>query len=234
MILIVIPARSGSKGIKNKNLRFLNNKTLLNLTIDFSNNLEFEKFIIVSTDSKKYMNQAMKSGCKSWPLRSKEFSDDNALALDVWRYEWLRFEKYYGKKINQSIYLEPTSPFRSPEDIYQCIKTLKNKKIDCCFTVSEVPREFSPYKMFGKDKDANIKEIIPNSLNEKNSNRNILPKIYQRNGLCYAASRKRIIIQKKIVDLKKTTLIETTRKIINIDTLEQLKEARKLAKNENY
>lgn len=233
MILIIIPARSGSKGIKNKNLRLLNQKTLLNLTIDFCNNLRFEKFIIVSTDSKKYMNQAMKSNCKSWPLRSKILSDDNALALEVWRYEWLRFEEYCGKKINKSIYLEPTSPFRKPEDIYQCINHLNEKKIECCFTASEVPREYSPYKMFSKDEYSNIKEIIPNSINEKNSNRNLLPKIYQRNGLCYAASRERIIMQKKIIDIKKTKIIVTTRKIVNIDSLEQLQEARKLARTVN-
>ena len=123
MILIVIPARSGSKGIKNKNLRRINNKCLLNITIDFCNNLEFDKFILVSTDSSKYMHQALKSNCNRWPLRSKEFSDDKSLAVDVWRYEWLRFEEYLGKKIKKSIYLEPTSPFRNNDDIYGCINS---------------------------------------------------------------------------------------------------------------
>ena len=50
--------------------------------------------------------------------------------------------------------------------------------------------------MFSKDGDSNIIETIPNSINEKNFNRNLVPKIYQRNGLCYAASRERIVMQK--------------------------------------
>ena len=65
------------------------------------------------------------------------------LSFEVWRYEWLRFEKYFEK--NAKIYLfRTTSPFRQPEDIYQCINNLNVKNIECCFTASEVPREYSP------------------------------------------------------------------------------------------
>ena len=60
------------------------------------------------------MNHALKSNCEFWPLRAKEYSNDTALAVDVWRYEWFRFENHIGKEIKKSIYLEPTSPFRKP------------------------------------------------------------------------------------------------------------------------
>lgn len=230
MILIVIPARSGSKGIKNKNLRKLNNKSLLNNTIDFCHSLSFDKFILVSTDSKSYMNHALKSKCELWPLRAKKYSDDKSLALDVWRYEWLRFENYLGKEIKTSIYLEPTSPFRKPDDVYECLENLKDNQ-DCCFTCSEVPQEYSPYKMIKIGHDFKCTPLIPNSINEKNTNRQSLPKVYQKNGLCYAASRERVVIQRKIIYKEKTKSLITKRKVVNIDTIEQLKLARKMLKN---
>ena len=55
-ILAIIPARAGSKGIKNKNLQRIGNKTLVEYTIDQAKNSKYINTIGVSTDSKKIQN----------------------------------------------------------------------------------------------------------------------------------------------------------------------------------
>ena len=54
-VLIIIPARGGSKGIKLKNLRKINKKTLLQITIDFAKSLKFVDLITVSSDHPKIL-----------------------------------------------------------------------------------------------------------------------------------------------------------------------------------
>ena len=56
-VVCIIPARSGSKGIKNKNIKNFKKKPLIFYTIDFAKKLNFVDKIIFSTDSKKYLNQ---------------------------------------------------------------------------------------------------------------------------------------------------------------------------------
>ena len=66
--------------------------------------------------------------------------------------------------------------------------------------------------MFKKDKNSNLKPLIPNTLKEENTNRHQLPKIYYKNGLCYAASRERIVAQKKLLIIKKQHLLQLIEK----------------------
>ena len=72
-IIAIIPARSGSKGIKDKNIKLLNNKPLIHYSINAAKNSKFIDSIIVSTDSKKYADIALNCGAEVPFLRSKRF-----------------------------------------------------------------------------------------------------------------------------------------------------------------
>ena len=69
--LCIIPARQGSKGIKNKNIVKLNNKPLLIHSLDFAKKLKFIFKIVISTDSKKYLKLCKKNLFKIDSLRPK-------------------------------------------------------------------------------------------------------------------------------------------------------------------
>ena len=73
-ILAVIPARSGSKGIKNKNIKILNGKPLIYYTIKYAIKCNFIDHIIVSTDSKKYATISKKFGAEIPFIRKKKIS----------------------------------------------------------------------------------------------------------------------------------------------------------------
>ena len=120
--LAIIPARSGSKGIKNKNIRPFCGKPLIYYAIKEAKNCKFLDRIIVSTDSPKYAKIAEKYGAEVPFLRPAELSKDNSLIVDavVDAVRKLKErENYYPDYI---VLLQTTSPLRSSNDIRNCIK----------------------------------------------------------------------------------------------------------------
>ena len=87
--LAVIPARGGSKGIKNKNLQKVGNKSLLKRAIESS--LEFMD-VVVSTDSEEIKLEALKNGAKVPFLRPKELASDTAKSIDTAIHAVLQYE----------------------------------------------------------------------------------------------------------------------------------------------
>lgn len=106
-----ITARKGSRGIKNKNLRKINDKELILHTFDFAKTLRKKFFIHVSTDSKKIYNLAKKYNFFIDELRPKKLSGPFVETIDVIKYE---LNKHKRNKINftNALLLQPTVPFR--------------------------------------------------------------------------------------------------------------------------
>lgn len=95
--LAIIPARSGSKRLKDKNIKLLNGKPLLAYTIESARESGLFDEIMVSTDSEKYAEIARQWGANVPFLRSYELSNDTASSWDVVkdviiRYKNLGFE----------------------------------------------------------------------------------------------------------------------------------------------
>ena len=109
-MLCIIPARSGSKGIKNKNLRKIKkNKSLIELAFDIAKKSNLFDKIIVSTDSNYYKKYLKKKILINF-LRPKKLSGDNVNDLDLIKFELKRYQKYYKKKFDYVCLLQPTSP----------------------------------------------------------------------------------------------------------------------------
>ena len=145
--LCIIPARSGSKTIKNKNIYKFKNKELIYYSIKFSNSLNFVSKTIFSSDSQNYLKIAQKYGSKYNNLRPKSLSNDNSLTISLVRY-LLKLEK---KKLEYDfvLILQPTSPFRKYKDFENAYKLL-SKKYDTVLTVSEVDEHPLRMKVFNK------------------------------------------------------------------------------------
>ena len=122
--LIIIPARKGSKRIKNKNLVKILNKPLIKWTIDHAKSLEKRKFeIVVASDCAK-----IKKICLSENIffleRPKSISGDFTSMQEVIFYTYRKMNKKY----KYVILLQPTSPLRSSKLIYKGINILNKQK----------------------------------------------------------------------------------------------------------
>ena len=124
---VFIPARSGSKSIKNKNIKKICNVPLLAYSILAAKKLKFVNNIVVSSDSKKYLNIAKKYGCNLLHLRPKEFAKDKTSDLEVFK-DYLNYLK--KKNITPPklfVHLRPTAPQRSTKVLVKAINYFKKK-----------------------------------------------------------------------------------------------------------
>ena len=119
--IAIIPARSGSKGLPNKNILMLGNKPLIAYTIEAAlKSKEFER-VIVSTDSLEYKYIAEKFGAEVF-MRSEELSNDKASSFVVIEDVLKKIET----TIDYFVLLQVTSPFRNENHIKESIKVFEN------------------------------------------------------------------------------------------------------------
>ena len=135
-IIAIIPARSGSKGIIDKNIKCLNNKPLIAYTIDAAIRCKFIDYVFVSTDSKKYAEISIEYGANVPFLRSKKNSSDNATSIDA-MIEVLDNLKKIDKNFDIVIFLQPTSPFRSFQDIHNCFNLFIRKNASAVVSINK-------------------------------------------------------------------------------------------------
>lgn len=115
-ILALIPARGGSKGIKNKNIAKFYGKPLISYTILAANKSRYIDETIVTTDSEKIKAIAEQYGAHVPFLRPAELATDTAKTLDAVRHSIKTLEKM-GKRFDILVLLQPTSPLRTVDDI---------------------------------------------------------------------------------------------------------------------
>lgn len=140
--IAIIPARSGSKGLKDKNIIPLCGKPLIAHSIECAiNSGEFDK-VFVSTDSQEYADVSKKYGADASFLRSTENSTDTAGSWDVVKEVIEHFEKM-GIFFDEIMLLQATSPLRNVEDIKGSIQVMKDKQANSVVSVTEM--EHSPY-----------------------------------------------------------------------------------------
>lgn len=146
-ILAVIPARSGSKSVVDKNIRLIDGKPMLAYSIEHAKRSRYISRVIVSTDSETYAQIAKEYGAQVPFLRPAEYATDTALDYDVF-YHALTFleqeENYIPELVVQ---LRPTYPIRDVEDIDRMIgQMLADETIDSMRCIA--PAKEIPYKMW--------------------------------------------------------------------------------------
>lgn len=135
--LAIIPARSGSKGLKDKNIKILNGKPLLAYSIDAALKSGIFDEVYVSTDSQEYADIAMKYGAKVPFLRSEKAATDQASSWDVVREALSCYEKE-DKNFDMITLLQPTTPLRTAEDIQRSYQLYQENKANAVVSVCEV------------------------------------------------------------------------------------------------
>lgn len=135
--LAVIPARSGSKSLADKNIKPLLGKPLMVYSIGAAFSSGLFDTVHVSTDSECYAEIARKYGADVPFLRSAEMSSDTASSWDA-VLEVLRNYEQRGKVFDTITLLQPTSPLRTPEDIVRVYETMDEKKAKAVVSVCEM------------------------------------------------------------------------------------------------
>ncbi len=177
--LAIITARSGSKGIRDKNIRLLNGKPLMAYTIESAIKSHWIDEVMVSTDSEKYAAAARKYGADVPFLRSKAASTDTASSKDVILEVLDEYEKM-GKTFDQFVLLRPTSPLRTERNIDQAFQFFRDKGADSVVSVCEC--EHSPLLSNTLPADLNMAGFIRS---EHNVRRQDLETCYRLNGAIY-------------------------------------------------
>lgn len=127
LIYAVIPARSGSKGLKDKNIKMLAGKPLIAYSINFAKKLNLDR-IFCSTDSEKYAEIALQFGAEVPFLRSAEASLDTAMEQDILKDLYAKFERNKIGLPDLIVWLRPTFVFRNQTDVQKCITLLLSRK----------------------------------------------------------------------------------------------------------
>lgn len=179
-LLILIPARGGSKRLPGKNIKLLHNKPLISWTIEAGLKAGLSNYVVVSTDDVKIADIAKDSGALVPFIRPNELSGDTAKSIDVVLHAIDFFEK-------QDIYfqhlmlLQPTSPARDALHIQAAYDLFKNKGADGI--VSVCPVDHSPLWSNTLPEDHSMKDFMPQNLSQLRSQD--LPQYYRINGALY-------------------------------------------------
>jgi CMP-N,N'-diacetyllegionaminic acid synthase len=193
-VIAIIPARSGSKSIKDKNIVNFRGKPLIAWSIEQCLKSKKIDEVYLSTDSKKYANIAKKFGLKNIIFRPKSISGDKSTDYD--------FIKHFieNVKIAHDIiaHVRPTTPLRNVVLIDKIIDFfIRNKNFSSLRAIHEDPE--TAYKSF-ELKNSLLKPLkgVKNSLDELNNPRQNFSKTYSANGYLDLYRKKFIISKKKL------------------------------------
>ena len=149
--LTFIPAKKNSTGLKNKNLRLISGKKLIEITINFIKKSKIKNnYIFVSTDSKKISKISSDHGANVDFLRSKKLSKTNSI-LDDAIFEFLNSKKFRNINFEFLILLMPTQPLRSMQTFLKAVKIINNKNFKSIISVKNLYR--SDDHIFKKEKN---------------------------------------------------------------------------------
>ena len=185
-ILAIIPARSGSKGIKNKNIIKINGKPLVFYTIKNAKNSKMISDLIGSTDSKKIKKIFEKYKVEIPFLRPKKLSTDKSLIIETLIFCLKKMEKIKQKKYDYIVLLQPTAPNRTKNEIDNCINKIIRTKADSLISLSPLD-EPHPLKLKKISRG-----VVQNYQRDAKNNfpRQSLPKLYKPSGNIYIFRRK--------------------------------------------
>jgi CMP-N,N'-diacetyllegionaminic acid synthase len=212
-VLAVVPARSGSKGIADKNMARVGGLSLIARTGKVLSQIPWIDRRIISTDSPCYAEEGHASGLEAPFLRPAQLSTDTAGALETFVHALHSCEQLDGQRYDVVIVAEPTSPLREPGDIEATMRVLLSTGADVALTVSRLDTKAHPHKVFTLD------EGRLRYFSEKGASvtaRQSLEPLYARNGLCYCYRRDTLLAKRALVT-GHTVAVLTERPVANID-----------------
>lgn len=206
--IAIIPARSGSKGLVNKNIIDLAGKPLLAYSIDAAIKSNVFKRVIVSTDSKEYGQIAKKYGAEVI-YRGEELSNDTASTFDVINDLLSKVEN----NIDYFVLLQPTSPLRNYLHVLESIKLFEKNYDKYDFLVSMQESEHAKVLVNKIEADLSLKYFDTDFSTYRRQNF----KDYSPNGAIFMAKPDKYLKQKHFFGTKSIAYIMDKKFSIDID-----------------
>ena len=228
-ILFVIPARSGSKGIKNKNIQNCANETLLRRSVKICKTIDFPSDIYVSTDNQEYLDHINDLIENAPTLRPKNISGDLIGDIEVLTHAFHTCEKYYKKNYQCIVMIQPTSPLRKKEHIIKSIEAIISENFDSAVTCHKVDKKYHPLKSLTLNKSNKLIHYL--EIEEEIIARQQLKETFIRNGACYAITPRQLCEGKTF--FKGNTKLILTDQLVSIDNIEELKLCEKILLKNN-
>jgi len=228
IIHCLIPARSGSKGLPNKNIKLLTSKHLIGYSIELALQSPLISKVVVSTDSPYYAEIAKEYGAEVPFLRPADISQDKSTDLEFMKHYLLQCQINSWQYPDAILHLRPTYPCRNIVDLEACITTfIKNwSEYDSIRSVIVSPK--TPYKMYR----ITDQKLVPlystvDGINEPyNQARQVLPKTYMHNG-CYDIVKSEVIMKYHSMSGQRIyPFVMKDDEQMDIDTEEDFKKAR--------
>jgi len=224
-VLGLIPARGGSKGVPRKNVRPLGDRPLLEYTADAARASQRLARVVLSTDDEEIARIGQACGLDVPFLRPAELARDETPMLPVVVHA-LRWFEERGELFDAVCLLQPTNPFRRPEDIDACIAMLEEKKADAVVTVLSVPFEYNPHWVYVRCEDGCIHlatgEAAPIG------RRQDLPPAFHREGSVYVVRRDVVLEQNSLYGRFLIGYEIDASRSVNVDSLEDWERAERL------
>lgn len=189
MIIGLVPARSGSKRIRNKNIYKLNGKPLVQYTLEAAKNSKLLDDIVVTTDSKKIISLSKDLNIKAPFVRPKKLSGDKVNMLEVIKHA---IKREIFEKVKLIVLLQPTSPLRTGKDIDSAIKLFYKKKPDTLVSVTTKKNVRKKSKIM-IEKNGYL-SFFNNKIDFYNKNKEYII----RNGPAILITKKNLVIKGKI------------------------------------
>lgn len=180
-VLAIVPARSGSKSVPDKNVASFRGRPLLAHSVEHGLRARNVDRVIVSTDSERYRELALAAGAEAPFLRPASLAGDLSTDLEVFAHalDWL--ECYEGYRPEICVHLRPTSPTRRARDVEGAVAMLlAHPSADSVRSVTLAPQ--TPYKMWRLGDDGALRPLLQDGPPEAfNLPRQALPPVYVQN-----------------------------------------------------
>lgn len=216
-VLAVVTARGGSKGIPQKNIKKLGGIPLVAWTLRVAGKSRRITDLIISTDDPDIATVAKKYRGHVPFMRPKKLALDATPHLPVMQHAIEFMEAKLEKKYDYIVILQPTSPFRTPEDIDDAIDLLVKTGSDSCVSLVQASSHEHPIKI----KKLNKSRVSPYCIPEPEGvPRQALPAAFRRSGAVYAMRRDLVMKKGRLFGKKISGYVVPRERSIDIDTLE--------------
>lgn len=212
-ILCTICIRSGSKGVKNKNIKIINNKPLVYYSFIAAKKTNIFSNIFVSSDSKNFLSICKKFGANDLVKRPKILSSDKSGKIEAIKHALIYAEKKYNIRYDYVIDLDATSPLRTVSDIKKAYKKFIKSNSTNLFSVTNSNR--SPYFNMVEIKNSKVQLVKRNK--KQYLRRQDTPITYDLNASIYIWKRKSLINNKNLIQNKTSIFVMPKSRSIDID-----------------
>lgn len=219
VVLALITARGGSKGIPRKNIVPLAGKPLIAWTIEAARQSPSVDRVVVSTDDPEIAEISRAFGAEAPFLRPAELAQNDSPHIDtiIHGVKWM--EERQGYTPDYVLLLQPTSPLRTSDDIEAAVALAVGKQADAVVSVCLSPAH--PYLMRRVEADGKLKEYEPRPPGYLR--RQVLPPVYVENGAIYLVDREVLVRDRSWYSNKTYAYIMPAERSIDVDTMWDLK-----------